>query len=244
MQRAFVNELKDTISWWWEAKPHDPYDHWARNAYGSFEVRIKAPPIWQPFLGLAVKFGLRAYVAEELAARRRRDETGDISDEMRRLQVEDAVPLLAYATEHLCSRKRTIYPLSDPGLVRDLLESACRINPGANHHYLDFVTRADLTPWLAVLRHLRDARRRRWIKLYDVDEDGTKRWVEVVRLFLEVGGADPDALVKADAWDPEITAQGVVELLDDTYNDVEIRGLKDLLHNLQMKSGKQRAVGQ
>ncbi|KAJ4144473.1 hypothetical protein LMH87_003354 [Akanthomyces muscarius] len=244
LQRAFVNELKDTISWWWEAKPHDPYDHWARNAYGSFEVRMKAPPIWQPFLGLAVKFGLRAYVAEELAARRRRDETGDISDEMRRLQVEDAVPLLAYATEHLCSRKRTIYPLSDPGLVRDLLESACRINPGANHHYLDFVTRADLTPWLAVLRHLRDARRRRWIKLYDVDEDGTKRWVEVVRLFLEVGGADPDALVKADAWDPEITAQGVVELLDDTYNDVEIRGLKDLLHNLQKKSGKQRAAGQ
>ncbi|OAQ96647.1 hypothetical protein LLEC1_04289, partial [Akanthomyces lecanii] len=59
LQRTFVNELKDTISWWWEAKPHDPYDHWARNAYGSFEVRMKAPPIWQPFLCLAVKFGLR-----------------------------------------------------------------------------------------------------------------------------------------------------------------------------------------
>lgn len=245
LQRAFVNELEDTISWWWEAKPHDPYDHWARNAYGTFEVRMKAPPIWQPFLCLAVKFSLRAYVAEELAARRDVDETGgDVSDEMRRLQVQEAVPLLAYATEHLCSRKRTIYPLSDPGLVGDLLAAACRINPGANHHYLDFVTRAALTPWLAVLRHLRDARRRRWIKLYDVDEDGTKRWVEVVRLFLEVGGADPDAIVKADAWDPEITAQGVMELLDDTYADVEIRGLKDLLHHMQKRSGKQSAAGE
>lgn len=245
LQRAFVNELEDTISWWWEAKPHDPYDHWARNAYGTFEVRMKAPPIWQPFLCLAVKFGLRAYVVEELAARRDDDETGgDVSDEMRRLQVEEAVPLLAYATEHLCSRKRTIYPLSDPGLVGDLLAGACRVNPGANHHYLDFVTRAALTPWLAVLRHLRDARRRRWIKLYDVDDDGTKRWAEVVRLLLEVGGADPDAIVKADAWDPEITAQGVMELLDDTYADVEIRGLKDLLHNLQKRSGKQSAAGE
>ncbi|TQW00026.1 small s protein [Cordyceps javanica] len=246
-QRAFVNALDDTIAWWWAPKPHDPYDHWARNAYGSFEVRMKAPPIWQPFLGLAVKFGLRAYVAAELAARRRRDDAdaGDddaISDEMRRLQVDDAVPLLAYATEHLCSRKKTIYPLSDPGLVGDLLRGACRINPGANHGYLDFATRAETTPWLALLRHLRDARRRRWIKRYDTDEDGTKRWVQVVRLFLEVGGADPNALVKADAWDPEITAQGVMELLDDTYGDAEIRSLKTLLHDLQQKSGKQSAA--
>lgn len=247
LQRAFVNELKDTISWWWASKPQDPYDHWARNAYGSFEVRMKAPPIWQPFLGLAVKFGLRAYVAEEVAARRRQDEDGDLSDEMRKLQVEDAVPLLAYATEYLCARKNTIYPLSDPGLVEDLLRGsaggACRINTGANHHYADFVTGADRTPWLAVLRHLRDARRRRWIKLYDVDEDGTRRWVRIVRLFLEVGGADPNALVKADGWDPEITAEGVVDLLDDTYADAEIRGLKDLLHNLQQKSEKQSAAG-
>lgn len=241
LQRTFVNELKDTISWWWEAKPQDPYDHWARNAYGSFEVRMKAPPIWQPFLALAVKFGLRRYVQTELAARQEQDAAGDISDEMRALQVDDAVPLLAYATEFLCSRKKTIYPLSDPGLVEDLLRNACRINRGANHPYLEFVTKADLTPWLAVLRHLRDARRRQWIKLYDVDEDGTERWVRIVRLFLEVGGADPDALVKDDGWDPEITAEGVMELLDDTYSDIEIRKLKDFLHELRNKCDKKAA---
>ncbi|KAJ6788949.1 hypothetical protein PWT90_05201 [Aphanocladium album] len=229
LQRTFANELKDTISWWWLAKPQDPYDHWARNAYGSFMERMQAPPIWQPFLALAVKFGMRTYVNEELAARRAQEDTGDISDEMKKLQVDDAVPLLAYATEFLCSRKKTIFPLSDPGLVEDLLKSTCRINPGVNHHYLEFATKAELTPWLAVLRHLRDARRRRWIKLYDMDEDGTKRWVQIVRLFLEVGGADPNALVKADSWDPEITAEGVMELLDDTYSDIEIRALKDCL---------------
>ncbi|KAJ3494862.1 hypothetical protein NLG97_g3803 [Lecanicillium saksenae] len=240
LQRTFVNELKDTISWWWEAKPQDPYDHWARNAYGSFEVRMRSRPIWQPFLALAVKFGMRKYVQEELAARQLRETTGDISDEMRQLQVDDAVPLLAYATEYLCSRKKTIFPLSDPGLIEDLLKSTCRINPGVNHQYLEFATSADMTPWLAVLRHLRDARRRRWIKLYDVDEDGTKRWVQIVRLFLEVGGADPEALVKADSWDPEITAEGVIELLDDTYSDVEIRLLKDYLQELK-KSVKHSA---
>lgn len=238
LQRSFVNELEATIGWWWETKPTDEYDHWARNAYGTYELRMKAPPIWQPFLCLAVKFGLRTYVKEEMAARLQQDAQGDISDEMKKLQVEDAVPLLAYATEFLCSRKKTIFPLSDPGLVKDLLTSMSRINRGANHPYLEFVTRTDTTAWLAVLRHLRDAHRRRWIKLYDVDADGTARWAEVVRLFLDVGGADPFAVVKADMWDPEITAMGVVELLDGTYGDAEIRKLKGTLEGLQRKSGK------
>lgn len=242
LQRGFVNELKDTISWWWDSKPQDPYDHWARNAYGTYEIRMKAPPIWQPFLSLAVKFGLRTYVKEELAARRAQEDRGDLSDEMRALQVDDTVPLLAYATEFLCSRKKTIYPLSDPGLVEDLLRSTCRINPGVNAHYLEFVTEADRTPWLEVLRHLRDARRRKWIKLYDVDGDGTERWAKIVKLFLQVGQADPLAVVQADMWDPEITAEGVLELLDETYSDVEVRRLKDLLGEIQSKNGKKRVA--
>lgn len=240
-QRPFVNELSETIGWWWEAKPHDPYDHWARNAYGAFELRMKRPPIWQPFMCLAVKFGLRTYVREELAARRARDEAGDLSDEMRALQVSDAVPLLAYATEFLCSRKKTIYPLSDPGLVEDLLRSVCRINPGVNHGYVDFASNKDTTAWLALLRHLRDARRRRWIKLYDADEDGTQRWVKVVSLFLDVGGADVLARVEEDIWDPAITADGVMDLLDETYFDAEIRRLQDMLHGLQKGKSKEIA---
>ncbi|OAA38221.1 proteinrelated to small s protein [Beauveria brongniartii RCEF 3172] len=240
LQRGFVNALDSVVARYWLRKRGDPYDHWARSAYGSFEARGKAPPIWQPFLGLAVKFGLRRYVVEELAARVRQQDEGEeggggISDAMKKLQVDEAVPLLAYATEYLCSRKKTIFPLSDPALVEDLLllrTTACCVNPGSNHVYQDFFTRTDTTPWLAVLRHLRDARRRRWIRLYDVDAEGTRRWVKIVRLFLEVGGAEPEALVVADAWDPEITAKGVLELLDDTYGDAEIRALRDLLRGL------------
>ncbi|KAM3500258.1 hypothetical protein MY10362_006562 [Beauveria mimosiformis] len=246
LQRGFVNALDSVVARYWLRKRSDPYDHWARSAYGSFEARGKAPPIWQPFLGLAVKFGLRRYVVEELAAaaarvRQQDDEEdggggggGGISDAMKKL-LDEAVPLLAYATEYLCSRKKTIFPLSDPALVEDLLllrTTACRVNPGANHVYQDFTTRTDTTPWLAVLRHLRDARRRRWIRLYDVDAEGMRRWVKIVRLFLEVGGAEPEALVAEDGWDPEITAQGVLELLDDTYGDAEIRALRDLLRGL------------
>ncbi|KAK8145537.1 hypothetical protein G3M48_004305 [Beauveria asiatica] len=254
LQRRFVNALDRVVARYWLRKRGDPYDHWARSAYGTFEARGKAPPIWQPFLGLAVKFGLRRYVVEELAARCQQQQQqqqqqddmddGDVSDAMKKLQVvDDAVPLLAYATEYMCSRKKTIFPLSDPALVEDLLRrrTACPVNPGANHVYQDFVTRTDTTPWLAVLRHLRDARRRRWIRLYDVDAEGTRRWVQIVRLFLEVGGAEPEAVVAADGWDPEITAQGVLELLDDTYGDAEIRALRDLLRGLQHKNEKQVA---
>jgi hypothetical protein len=193
---------------------------------------MKAPPIWQPFLGLAVKFGLRKYVREELTARNAVDKNG-VSEDKLALQRDDTTPLLAYATEFLCSRKKTIYPLSDPGLVEDLLNNTCRINPGANHEYADFVTRAPATPWITLLRHLRDARRRKWIKLYDLDGDGTGRWVQIVRLFLEVGGADADALVHKDIWDPEIAAEGVVEWLDITYGAVEIAEAKRILKKLQ-----------
>lgn len=232
LQRPFVNELDSVISWWWLKKPDDPYDHWARNAFGSFFFRMKAPPIWQPFLGLAVRFGLRTYVREEVAARNEEDKKG-VSAEQEALQPSDTTPLLVYATEYLCSRNKAIFPLSDPGLVEDLLWSMSRINPGVNHEYKDFTTRATMTPWIALLRHLRDARRRRWIKLYDMDDDGTKRWTRIVKLFLEVGGADADALVVADTWDPEITAHGVLELLDNTYGDVEIREAKSLLESVQ-----------
>ncbi|OAA69638.1 hypothetical protein ISF_02908 [Cordyceps fumosorosea ARSEF 2679] len=244
LQRAFVNELDATVGRWWLPRPRDPRDHWARAAFGTFETRAKAAPIGRPFLCLAVRFGLRAYVAAELAARRQEKEEEEEeeeddapSEEVRALRVDDAVPLLAYATEFSCSRRQTVYPASDPALVETLLRADG--GEGPDSRYRDFATRAETTTWLAMLRHLRDARRRRWIGRYDVDGDGTRRWARVVRLLLEVGGADPRAVVKADAWDPEITAEGVMEMLDETYNDVEIRGLRDLLRGLLRETGEQ-----
>jgi hypothetical protein len=71
---------------------------------------------------------------------------------------------------------------------------------------------------------LRDARRRNWIEYYDVDPQGTARWAEIVRLFVE-GGADKEVVVVKDSWDAEITALGVMELLEGTYGAVEMREL-------------------
>ncbi|KID88416.1 NACHT nucleoside triphosphatase [Metarhizium guizhouense ARSEF 977] len=236
--RSFVNELDKTLSWHWLDKPQDPYDHWARNAFGTYEVRMKASPIWQPFLCLATKFGLARYVSEEVAARSKAQGLG-FSKEQQELQRDDATPLLAYATEFTCSRMKTIFPLSDPALVEFLLRNRCRINPGPNHEYADFMTRTPRTPWLALLRHLRDARRRGFIAYYDVDTDGTARWADIVRLFLEVGEADRQAVIVADRWDSEVTALGVLELLDETYGAVELAELKELVVGKQQGKGEQ-----
>ncbi|KAK5996517.1 hypothetical protein PT974_01852 [Cladobotryum mycophilum] len=205
LQRQFLNEMDSTLSWYWLHKPQDAYDHWARNAFGSYEVRMKAPPIWQPFLCLATKFGLTQYIQQELSARIRKD--GDVN--------------------------KTIFPLSDPKLVKFLLHNACRINPGVEHEYTNFNTRAPMTPWVALLRHLRDARRRGWIGFYDIDPEGTARWSKIVSMFLGIGKADVNAVVVSDQWDPEITALGVMELLDDTYGAVEVRKIKDVMAQWQ-----------
>jgi hypothetical protein len=234
LQQPFVNELNKTLEWYWLEKPQDPHDHWARSAFGSYEMRMKAAPIWQPFLCLATKFGLTRYVSLELATRSK----AAVSAEQLELQQDDATPLLAYATEFICSRMKTIFPLSDPDLVRFLLRNTCRINPGANHGYSNFTTRAPMTPWLALLRHLRDARRRGFIEYYDTNPAGTTRWANIVRLFMEDGGADPYAVVLKDSWDPEITALGVLELLEDTYGAAEMRELRELVVCKQKDKGK------
>jgi hypothetical protein len=226
IQRRFLNQLNATLSWLWDGKA-DPYDHWAAKAFGFFQTRKKAPPIWHPFLCLATKFGLTTYVSEELDACILRDNDGVLSNEMPAVD-EKATPLLTYATEFLCSQKRTIYPLSDPRMIGNLLDRPHRINPGPNHEYIDFETTIPMSSWLNLLRHLRDARRRRMIEYFDTDSNGTARWAEIVRLFLE-SGADVNAVIAADRWDPEITTVGVIELLSDTYGAVELEEIKHLV---------------
>lgn len=233
LQRRFVNELDKTLSWYWIPRTRDPGDHWARSAFGSYEVRMKAVPIRDPFLCLAAKFGLTQYLCSELEARHEDQPVLDKRTARGEGSVEPgSAPLLAYATEFLCSRNKTVFPLSDPALVSYLLRHPSSTNPGPNHPYLDFVRRFPLTPWVAVLRHLRDARRRGWIKYYDVDPEGTARWAGIVDMFIRVGGADAGVIVKSDSFDPEISAVGVLQLLEDTYGAVEVRDLKSLLARL------------
>ena len=227
LQREMVNEVDKTISWYWLRKTDDPYDHWARYGLGPYRIFTIAAPLWQPFLCLATKFGLARYVSEEVLARSALEDK--LSNEAKELQTAESTPLLAYATEFLCSRNKTIYPLSDPHLVALLLNNQCRINPGPNHPYTDFWTQQPRTPWITVLRHLRDARRRGWIEYYDVDPQGTARWAEIVKLLVEVGGADKKAIVAKDSWDPEITAVGVMDLLEETYRAVEMKELVEMM---------------
>jgi hypothetical protein len=227
LQRTMVNEVDKTISWYWLRKPDDPYDHWARYGLGPYRVFKVAAPLWQPFLCLATRFGLTNYVMEEVTARNAAE--GEISDEKKELQTPESTPLIAYATEFLCSRKKTIFPLSDSRLVEFLLRNQCRINPGANHAYSDFETQKPRTPWITLLRHLRDARRRSWIEYYDVDPEGTARWAEIERLFVEVGDADTEVVIMKDSWDPEILAVGVLELLEGTYGAVEMTELVKMM---------------
>jgi hypothetical protein len=245
LHRRLINELDKTISWYWLPKVTDPSDHWARHAFGSFEVRSKAPPIQEPFLCLATKFSITRYVRDELDARLSGSllepghevEDNDEDREKKKLPT----PLLSYATEFLCSRKKTIYPLSDPDLVKYLLLSPSHLNPGPNHCYTHFETRAQTTPWLSLLRHLRDADRRCWIECFDIDPQGTARWSEIVSTFMEDGGADVDAVVVADSWDPEITALGVMKMLEERYGAMEVKKLREIMESKQdhLKSNRQ-----
>ncbi|KAJ4129883.1 hypothetical protein NW768_006853 [Fusarium equiseti] len=220
LQRKFLNEMDKTLSWLWKTKESDETDHWAKSTFGSYEVRMKAPPIHNPFLCLTVKFGLTRYVCAELA-----DMTQDVEEGN-----DGSTPLLSYATEFLCSRNKTIFPTSSPSLVRYLLSHPTSINPGPNHKYKHFETHQPSTPWVAVLRHLRDAKRRGWIEYYDINPEGTARWAEIVRELVKY--ADVKAVVPKDAWDPEITALGVMEMLVETYKSAEMESIERVMKKL------------
>ncbi|KAF5534117.1 hypothetical protein FMEXI_11463 [Fusarium mexicanum] len=221
LQRKFLNEMDKTLSWLWLGKPSDPYDHWAKSTFGAYEIRMKAPPIHRPFLCLATKFGLTDYVCQEVEDLTREKQTMEEEEE------DGSSPLLSYATEFLCSRNKTIFPMSSPKLVCWLLNNPTRINPGPNHEYKHFITRQSITPWLAVLRHLRDAKRRGWIEYYDINLEGTARWAEIVRAFVQF--SDVSAVIVKDMWDPEITALGVLEMLEETYGSAEVQRIRVLM---------------
>jgi hypothetical protein len=221
LQRKFLNEMDKALSWLWLEKPSDPYDHWAKSTFGAYEVRMKAPPIHRPFLCLATKFGLTTYVCQEVEDLIREEQT--VEEE----QEDGSTPLLSYATEFLCSRNKTIFPMSSPKLVHWLLNNPSRINPGPNHKYKHFITHQSITPWLAVLRHLRDAKRREWIEYYDINPEGTSRWTEIVRELVQF--SDVSAVISKDMWDPEITALGVMEMLEETYGSAEVQRIRVLM---------------
>ncbi|KAH8900176.1 hypothetical protein GQ53DRAFT_741136 [Thozetella sp. PMI_491] len=237
LRTPLVNELDKTMSWYWLARSGDPYDHWARSCFGSYEQRkgnkIIIP---KPFIVLCTKFGLEHYVLDVLkdlvepskncpfpfllTDEDSEDEEED-EDEDERVIIEPEVeetPLLMYALEFLTSRQKAIFPLSSPSFVASLLTSPHLQAPGLanfigtpNTKYTPrLVPRKNATPWVMVLRHLRDAKRRGWIDPFDTDPSGTERWIAIVRLLIDTGHADLNAFLEFDGWDPEAHALDVL----------------------------------
>ncbi|KAH8664466.1 hypothetical protein BX600DRAFT_300735 [Xylariales sp. PMI_506] len=257
-QTPLINELNKTISWYWLPRSGDPYDHWARACFGSYELRKGNKVIFpQPFLALCTKFGLERYVLDSLDALANEepptteedsdDDDDDDDDDYGESDGErapppplpiESTPILAYALEFLTSRQKTIWPLSSFSFVSALLQSQHLQHPtvgpviGGPNVAFDSVlsNRKGITPWIVVLRHLRDAKRRGWIDHFDVEQEGTERWTAVVKLLAQAGGADLEAVVKGDSWDPESSTKDVImgEQQLGSIDDWWIYGLQDL----------------
>lgn len=220
LQTKLVNELDKTISWYWLTKSSSPGDHWARNRFGTFEERRGDKLIIPfPFLALCTKFGLEQYVLDSL------DAMANTGSDVEAGHAEGAsateeTPLLYRALEFLCSRQKTIYPLSSPALVQSLLVYSKKysshgvLGPLIGSPNKEFWTKLlhvkDATPWIMALRSVRDARRRGWIKPFDIDPLGTERWTRIIECLVLEGGADREAIVRKDGWDSQANAAGVL----------------------------------
>jgi hypothetical protein len=218
--------LEKTISWYWVSRGPDITDHWARSSFGTYEERMGSKlHIAHPFLALCTKFGLCRYVIhtlETMAAQKPDDiepDSEDKEDQDEEKMVEET-PLLYRSLEYLCSRQKTLFPLSDLSFVVKLLRSSQKY---ASHLTLSpligdlntpwssvLLRRKNVTTWVMVLRHIRDAKRRGWIESFDTDLSGTNRWSLIVELLLREGNADKQSVVVRDEWDPETTAKGIL----------------------------------
>ncbi|KAL2287693.1 hypothetical protein FJTKL_05059 [Diaporthe vaccinii] len=226
LQTKLVNELDKTISWYWLTKSSSPGDHWARNRFGTFEERRGDKLLIPfPFLALCTKFGLEQYVLDSLDAMANiePDGKGDapgIAEHAETAPATEETPLLYRALEFLCSRQKTIYPLSSPALVQSLLVYSRKysshgvLGPLIGSPNKEFWTKLlhvkNPTPWIMALRSLRDARRRGWIKPFDIDHLGTERWTKIIECLVLEGGAHREAIVRKDGWDPETNALEVL----------------------------------
>lgn len=213
MTSALIDELNETLCFYWLEKPSQVDDHWARSTFGSYEEREKRNSvISHPFLSLATKFGLEQYISSKIASTMDSDSDNNY---------HGGNPLLGFALDFLINRRQTVYPLSSPSLVKTLLEA----NQDPNLVYINFKGK-DETPWLCCLKLVREALRRGWIDVSDKKE--LQRWSEILYLLVQ-HGANVNAVILADAFDPEIRALAVVEAVLGKFGVREIRRVRDLM---------------
>jgi hypothetical protein len=208
-QVELLNRFKNTLDWYWVPRPLDPLDNWARNAFATYEQRMKFRiPYHYPFLSLATKFGLCHYVGSEL-------DTGTYC-------YKGGIPLLSYAVEYIANRRSSVYPLSSPDMIEMLLEKSQ--DPNLAYKSL---SNKDETPWLLTLKYIREANRRQWIEQTE-SEEGIKRWAQIIELFIQ-HGANPNALIVKDMWDPAASALDVLTMVKDGNQTPRIKSLVEFL---------------
>lgn len=211
---ALVDELNETLCDYWLEKPTIVDDHWARSTFGSYEDREKRNSvISHPFLALSTKFGLEKYISQKLPS----TTTDSTSDH----NYHGGEPILGYALDFLLSRRQTVFPLSSPSFVKILLEN----NQDPNLPYLDFRAK-EQTPWLNALKFVREALRRDWIDV--TDKKNLQRWTGVLYLLVH-HGADVNAVILADVYDPEINALAVIDAVLQKFDVLEVRRLRDFM---------------
>ena len=209
-QVSLLDELNTTLeSLWQKRKMQDPDDHWARNAFGSYEARRNQVFI-DPCLSLATKFGLIAYLDAKLS-------TGEFG-------YKEGQPLLSHAVEYLVSRQKTVYPHTSPEMIAVLFKHGA----DSNLRYRDLTTKANETPWTKALGLLQQADRRGWIVGEADHDENSERWAGVLRLFIEKG-ADIATPTVGWAKDPSLLAKDILAGLMRKYDLPPVKELHDLL---------------
>jgi hypothetical protein len=203
-------DMNTTLNWYYIGSSGSlGEDSWARCCFGTLEQRGKI--LYEdPFLGLAVKFGLEHFVIRYVRDGRYVPGKGR--------------SLLEWATLYLFDRQSSIYPLSSPTIVRTLLDAGSDPN-----HVLTYRKNGgDVTktvsmksPWGLVLEALQQGFRRQWISENTVD---IERWTYILRLFLEYG-ASTDLVVQATYKDQKEGARALLQKANTTFPCTETESL-------------------
>jgi len=202
-QGFLLDKLNETLDWYWKKKPSDELDTWARNAFATYEERMKhKTPFHHPFLCLAAKFGLADYLHIKLADKK--------------FSYKAGIPLLSHALEFLLDRQKTVYPLSSAKVVSAILESG----ESPNQPYED-MSKKRQCPWSFALRCVRTGYRRGWMQSYDIRAQGTQRWVRILELMIG-HGADCKIAIPKDQWDPEATPLSIISAVVMKYQSADI----------------------
>jgi len=206
-------DMNATLNWYYIGTSESPgEDSWARSCFGTLEQRGKIP-YEDPFLGLAVKFGLELFVIR---------------------YVKDGLYVpgkgrspLEWATMYLFDRQSSIYPLSSPIIVKTLLDAGADPNYRLTYRKNtgDAIKTVSLTsPWGLALEALQQGFRRHWISKNPIDNE---RWTYILRLFLE-HGADTDLVAQATYKDQKEGARALLQKAYKTFPCAETESLWDL----------------